>query len=82
METGGGRIGILHVISGLGLGGAERMLLWSARYHDRDLVRMGVVSLMSDGELADGEVRTVEFAGKILGLSQDTIHAGIRGVRQ
>ncbi|MCK5353345.1 glycosyltransferase, partial [bacterium] len=48
-----GRIGVLHVISGLGLGGAERMLLWSARYHDRNLVRMGVVSLMSGGELAD-----------------------------
>ena len=50
------RIGVLHVISGLGLGGAEKMLLWSARHHDRDLVRMGVVSLMSDGDLA-GEVR-------------------------
>jgi len=56
VETGGGRIGVLHVISGLGLGGAERMLLWSARYHDRDLIRMGVVSLMSGGELAD-EIR-------------------------
>lgn len=55
MET-SGRIGVLHVISGLGLGGAERMLLWSARYHDRDLIRMGVVSLMSGGELA-GEIR-------------------------
>lgn len=51
-----GRIGVLHVISGLGLGGAERMLLWSARYHDRSLVRMGVVSLMSGGEIA-GEIR-------------------------
>jgi len=56
VETGGGRIGVLHVISGLGLGGAERMLLWSARSHDRDLIRMGVVSLMSGGELAD-EIR-------------------------
>jgi len=52
MET-DGRVGVLHVISGLGLGGAERMLLWSARYHDRKLIRMGVVSLMSGGELAD-----------------------------
>jgi glycosyltransferase involved in cell wall biosynthesis len=52
-----GRIGVLHVISGLGLGGAERMLLWSARYHDRRLVRMGVVSLMSGGELAE-EIRS------------------------
>jgi uncharacterized tellurite resistance protein B-like protein len=38
--------------------------------------------IMADGELADGEARTVEFAGKILGLSQDVIHAGIRKARQ
>ena len=38
--------------------------------------------IMADGELADGEVRTVEFAGKILGLSQDIIHSGIRGTQQ
>ena len=37
--------------------------------------------IMADGELADGEVRTVESAGKILGLSQDAIHTGIRAVR-
>lgn len=54
MEAGG--IGVLHVISGLGLGGAERMLLWSARHRDRSRFRMGVVSLMSGGELAD-EIR-------------------------
>jgi len=46
------RIGLLHLISGLTLGGAERMLLWSAQTHDRDRFRMGVVSLMSGGELA------------------------------
>ena len=51
-----GRIGVLHVISGLELGGAEKMLLWSARYHDRKLIRMGVVSLMSGGVLAE-EIR-------------------------
>jgi uncharacterized tellurite resistance protein B-like protein len=38
--------------------------------------------IKADGELADGEVRTVEFAGKILGLSQDAIHTGIRAARQ
>ena len=37
--------------------------------------------IIADGELADGEIRTVEFAGKILGLSQDEIHEGIRSVR-
>ena len=36
---------------------------------------------MADGNLADGEVRTVEAAGKILGLSPDAIHAGIRAVQ-
>lgn len=38
--------------------------------------------VMADGELADGEIRTVEFAGKLLGLSQDAIHTGIRSSRQ
>ena len=37
--------------------------------------------IMADGNLADGEVRTVEAAGKILGLSPDAIHAGIRAVQ-
>jgi glycosyltransferase involved in cell wall biosynthesis len=32
------------------------MILWSARYHDRERFRMGVVSLMSGGEMAD-EIR-------------------------
>ena len=37
--------------------------------------------IMADGDLADGEARTVEVAGKILGLSEDAIHAGIRAAR-
>ena len=37
--------------------------------------------IIADGELADGELRTVEFAGKLLGLTQDEIHEGIRSVR-
>ena len=37
--------------------------------------------IMADGKIEDGEVRTVEAAGKILGLSQDAIHTGIRAVR-
>lgn len=53
MMEASGRVGVLHVISGLGAGGAERMLLWSARYHDRTRIRMGVVSIMADGELAE-----------------------------
>lgn len=37
--------------------------------------------IMADGELANGEARTVAVAGKILGLSEDAIHAGIRAAR-
>lgn len=37
--------------------------------------------IMADGELADGEARTIEIAGTILGLSTDAIHAGIRTAR-
>jgi glycosyltransferase involved in cell wall biosynthesis len=47
------RVGVLHIISGLTLGGAERMLLWSARAHDRERFRLGVVSLSSGGPLAE-----------------------------
>lgn len=47
------RVRVLHVISGLGVGGAERLLLWAARYHDRERYPLGVISLMSGGELAD-----------------------------
>ncbi|GBE15300.1 putative teichuronic acid biosynthesis glycosyltransferase TuaC [bacterium BMS3Abin14] len=46
------RIGVLHIISGLTVGGAERMLVWMARYHDRSRFRVGVVSLMSGGGFA------------------------------
>jgi uncharacterized tellurite resistance protein B-like protein len=37
---------------------------------------------LADGDLADGEARTVEVAGKILGLSEDAIHTGIRAARR
>ena len=47
-----GRIGVLHLISGLGMGGAERMLLWAARHFDRESFDLVVVSLMSGGVLA------------------------------
>ncbi|UCF88775.1 MAG: glycosyltransferase [bacterium] len=46
------RVEVLHVISGLGVGGAERLLLWAARYHDRERYPLGIVSLMSGCELA------------------------------
>lgn len=37
--------------------------------------------IMVDGELADGEARAAEVAGRILGLSEDYIYAGIRAAR-
>lgn len=37
--------------------------------------------VMADGELADGEVRTVRFAGEILELAQEEIDAGLLSVR-
>jgi glycosyltransferase involved in cell wall biosynthesis len=51
MET-DSRLGVLHLISGLEFGGAEKMLLWAARHHDRKVIRLCVVSLMSGGSLA------------------------------
>ncbi|MDF1535205.1 MAG: glycosyltransferase [bacterium] len=60
-----GRVKVLHIISGLGVGGAERLLLWAAKYHDRDKYPIGVVSMMSGGELAteirDSGVPVVEL---------------------
>jgi glycosyltransferase involved in cell wall biosynthesis len=55
MET-DDRIGVQHVISGLGIGCAEKLLVWAARYYDRSRFRLGVVSLISGGELTS-EVR-------------------------
>jgi hypothetical protein len=36
---------------------------------------------MADDKFVDGEARTVEAAGRILGLSEDEIHARIRSKR-
>ena len=51
MET-DSRLGVVHLISGLEFGGAEKMLLWAARHHNRNKFRLCVVSLMSGGTLA------------------------------
>jgi len=48
----------------------------------KDIFGMLLEVITADGALADGEVRTAEFAGKLLGLSQDVIHAGIRDARR
>ena len=36
---------------------------------------------MADGEMADGEIRTIEAAGMILGLSDEAIQTGIQSAR-
>jgi glycosyltransferase involved in cell wall biosynthesis len=63
-----GRVRVVHVISGLGVGGAERLVLLAARYHDRKRYPLSVVSLMSGGELAP-EVR--ETGVPVLELGQE-----------
>ena len=71
---------VLHVISGLGLGGAERMLLWSARNHDRSRFKMAVLSLMSGMELA-GAIRGEDIPVYELSQSRGRLNAaGIKGV--
>jgi uncharacterized tellurite resistance protein B-like protein len=67
---GGNLIDQLRGIAG-GLSEAERS----------EIFGMLLEVITADGELADGEIRTVEFAGKLLGLSQDAIHSGIRAAR-
>jgi len=47
-----------------------------------DIFNMLFEVIMADGEFADGEARTVETAGNILGLSPDAIHARIRAARE
>lgn len=45
------RVKVVHLVSGLDVGGAERLLLLSARHHDRRLFQMTIVSLMTGGAL-------------------------------
>jgi len=47
-----GPIKVLHLISGLGIGGAEIMLLWTARFYDRGSSDIMIVSLISGGRVA------------------------------
>lgn len=46
-----------------------------------DIFGMLLEVMLADGELAEGEISHAEFAGAILGLSLDRIHAGIRAAR-
>jgi glycosyltransferase involved in cell wall biosynthesis len=72
------RVRVVHVISGLGLGGAERLLLWAARYHDRERYPLAVVSLMSGGELAP-EIRNAGVP--VLELGQERGRLALSGFR-
>ena len=42
---------------------------------------MLVKVILADGNVADGELRTAQFAGEILGLSQDAIQAAFHSAR-
>lgn len=69
--SGGGDLaGKLHEIS-QGLDEAERS----------DIFDMLFEVIMADDKFADGEARTVAGAGRVLGLSEDEIHARIRSKR-
>ncbi len=48
-----GRSTCIHVINSLGFGGAEKILVFYAKYHDRDKYRVEVVSFYAGGEMID-----------------------------
>ncbi len=75
-----GRLRVMHLISGLERAGAERMLVWSARYHDRGRFRLAVVSMMSGGELSE-EIEREGVRVFELGLRRGRITpGGLRGL--
>jgi len=47
----------------------------------QEIFEMLLEVVKADGHLADGEARTIETAGMILGLSDDAIQAGIQSAR-
>lgn len=48
---------------------------------EKDAVFSGVIEIaMVDDQLDPGEIRSIDFAGHILGLSQDRIHAELRAI--
>ncbi len=69
------RLGVLHLISGLDIGGAEKMLVWTARHHDREGIRLCVVSLMSGGSLAQ-DIRREEVEVLELGQRRGRLSPG------
>ncbi len=79
------RLGVLHMISGLEFGGAEKMLLWAARHHNRKMIRLGVVSLMSGGTLAQDirgeDVEVLEFGQRKGRLSPGAFFKLVKAAR-
>ena len=66
---------IVHVITGLAVGGAETMLLKLLRTMDRDLFNPVVVPLMDGGEIGD-QLRAEGFAVQGLGLKSSMVTPG------
>ena len=63
------RTRVLHVISGLGVGGAERMLARLIEYGESETIEPLVVSLTDDGELAS-EIRASGVTVRTLGMTR------------
>ncbi len=66
---------VVHVITGLAVGGAETMLLKLLRTMDRNLFDPVVVSLVDGGEIGD-QLRTEGFAVHGLGLKSAMVTPG------
>lgn len=65
--TGLDQLRVLHVITGLGLGGAERMLVSLLAAADRERVSMAVISLTDDGVMGD-EIRGLGIPLEAMGM--------------
>ena len=63
------RTRVLHVISGLGVGGAERMLARLIEYGEPETIEPFVVSLTDEGELAS-EIRSSGATVRTLGMTR------------
>lgn len=66
-KTDAGRIRIVHVITGLNVGGAERMLWKLLAHSDRSRFDMRVLSLLDGGRLAE-EIRRLDIPVTHLGI--------------
>ncbi|MDD5037253.1 MAG: hypothetical protein PHE55_21210, partial [Methylococcaceae bacterium] len=74
MYPNGGRISVLHIISGLGFGGAERMLQKLVLHSDATRFRHEVVSLREVGPIGE---ELLASGIPVIGLGFPSLAAGI-----